>query len=310
MLNVKFLVMDVDGTLTDGMIYMGKSGEVMKAFNVKDGYGIKNVLPQYDIIPIIITARESRILEMRCAELGIKEVHQGCTEKLDKLKKIIARYSDAEKIGFGDVAYIGDDITDLSCMEAVKNGGGFVAAPNDAADEIKKISGYISKRNAGSGAVRDIIEYIVKNDSDSISKEEYSKRIEYALNYIRKLDKNQIEIGKYIVNDFFYYMVQEYATKSEEMCSFESHNFHVDIQWIMEGAESIETCDNNNIEVSIPYDKQTDVTFFCERGLVKKERIELHAGSFIIIPEKRIHKTCIKCEGAVVKKVVGKISIV
>lgn len=60
---IKFLIMDVDGTLTDGKIYMGNQGELMKAFDVKDGCGIKDILPQYGIVPIIITARESEILK-------------------------------------------------------------------------------------------------------------------------------------------------------------------------------------------------------------------------------------------------------
>ena len=74
---IKFLVMDVDGTLTDGKIYMGSNGEVMKAFNIKDGCGIAMVLPKYGITPVIITARESKILENRCKELNITELHQG-----------------------------------------------------------------------------------------------------------------------------------------------------------------------------------------------------------------------------------------
>ena len=69
--DIKFLVMDVDGTLTDGKIYMGNEGELFKAFDVKDGCGIKDLLPQLGIVPVIITARESKILENRCNELLI-----------------------------------------------------------------------------------------------------------------------------------------------------------------------------------------------------------------------------------------------
>ena len=78
---IKYLVMDVDGTLTDGKIYMGENGEVMKAFNIKDGYAISYFLPSNGIIPIVITGRKSKIVENRCKELGITEVHQGCIDK-------------------------------------------------------------------------------------------------------------------------------------------------------------------------------------------------------------------------------------
>ena len=64
--HIKLLFMDVDGTLTDGKIYMGINGEICKAFNIKDGYGICNILPQYGIVPVVITARESVIVSQRC----------------------------------------------------------------------------------------------------------------------------------------------------------------------------------------------------------------------------------------------------
>ncbi len=74
-MNIKMLVMDVDGTLTDGKIYMGTNGELMKAFDVKDGYAIAH-LRDYDIEPVIITGRESKIVENRSKELGINELYQ------------------------------------------------------------------------------------------------------------------------------------------------------------------------------------------------------------------------------------------
>lgn len=68
-MNIKLFVMDVDGTLTDGKIYIGPSGEMVKAFHVKDGYGIHNILPQLGVIPVILTGRESEIVEVRSREL-------------------------------------------------------------------------------------------------------------------------------------------------------------------------------------------------------------------------------------------------
>ena len=69
---IRILIMDVDGTLTDGKIYMGCQGEVMKAFDVKDGCGIKDILPEAGIIPVIITGRKSEIVKRRCEELNIE----------------------------------------------------------------------------------------------------------------------------------------------------------------------------------------------------------------------------------------------
>ena len=86
-MKIKMLVMDVDGTLTDGKIYMGSDGEVFKAFDVKDGYAIAH-LHEVGIIPVIITGRKSKIVENRAKELNIKEVYQGVSDKVEKLKEV------------------------------------------------------------------------------------------------------------------------------------------------------------------------------------------------------------------------------
>ena len=83
--------MDVDGTLTDGKIYMGENGEVMKSFDVKDGLGIKLLIAQ-NIIPAIITGRRSLIVENRCREIGITEIHQGVKKKDTVLRALMDKY--------------------------------------------------------------------------------------------------------------------------------------------------------------------------------------------------------------------------
>lgn len=148
--------MDVDGTLTDGKIYMGNDGEIMKAFNIKDGCGIHDIAIPAGIIPVIITGRESHILLKRCEEIGIKEIHQGIQNKIDELMSITNDLS--------SVAYIGDDINDLSCMRPIKKAGGIIGCPNDSSKEVLEIADYIAKHNGGDGAVRDFIEWIVKGD--------------------------------------------------------------------------------------------------------------------------------------------------
>ncbi len=153
------LVMDVDGTLTDGKLYIGSQGEIMKVFNIKDGYAIAELLPKNGIEPVIITGRESDIVTKRCEELGIKIIVQNCKNKKEKMIEI------AKKKGMTiinnkimGVAYIGDDIQDIPCMEISQ----IVGCPSDAVKEVKDISNYVSKYSGGSGAVRDFIEWILQ----------------------------------------------------------------------------------------------------------------------------------------------------
>lgn len=157
---VKVLVMDVDGTLTDGNIYMGVTCEMMKAFNIKDGYGIHNMLPQNNVIPVIITGRKSAIVENRCKELGIDHVYQGVHDKTSQLQEVLQ----ALGYTFADTAYIGDDLNDLDCMQAVKANGGVVGCPCDAVAKVKELSDYVSERPGGKGAVRDFIDTLIRNE--------------------------------------------------------------------------------------------------------------------------------------------------
>lgn len=156
---IKLLVMDVDGTLTDGKIYMGNDGEVMKAFDVKDGYTIHYQLRSNGIIPVIITGRESQIVRNRCKELEIDYLYQGVSDKIGKLKELlrITGYS------LKNVAYIGDDLNDIGCIEVIKKNGGLTGCPADAAKQVKDMVDYLSEYNGGSGAVRDFVEYIFKH---------------------------------------------------------------------------------------------------------------------------------------------------
>ena len=152
---VKYLVMDVDGTLTDGKIYMGNDGEMMKAFSIKDGCGIHDIAIPSGIVPVIITGRKSKILENRCAEIGITEIYQGVSNKVERLKTITEELK--------DVAYIGDDINDLSAMMIIKENGGIIGCPKDAEVDVTKLANFISSRDGGDGAVREFIEWLVRD---------------------------------------------------------------------------------------------------------------------------------------------------
>lgn len=152
--NIKLFCMDVDGTLTDGKIYICAKGEIVKAFNVKDGYGISTLLDENKIIPVIITGRISKIVEKRAHELGIFEVYQGVKNKVQILNELQKKYN----CQCNDIAYMGDDIADLQAMKLC----GFSGCPNDAVDSVKEISNFVSKRNGGEGAVREFIEWMIK----------------------------------------------------------------------------------------------------------------------------------------------------
>lgn len=151
-MKVKILVMDVDGTLTDGKIYFGSEGEIMKAFNVKDGLGIRK-LHSLGIIPSIITGRESEILKIRAKELNIQEIYQGQDNKVVKLKELSLKYN----CNLSEIAYIGDDENDIECMKLC----GIRACPADAVEPVKKISHFICTKKGGEGAVREFIDYLI-----------------------------------------------------------------------------------------------------------------------------------------------------
>ena len=109
---IKLLILDVDGTLTDGKIYMGENGEIMKAFNAHDAVGVRK-LKDYNITPIIITGRISKITENRAKEMYVDEIYQNIDNKLEKLESILKN----KNISYKNVAYIGDDENDLECMK-------------------------------------------------------------------------------------------------------------------------------------------------------------------------------------------------
>ena len=151
-MKIKMLVMDVDGTLTDGCIYMGPEGEAMKAFNAQDGYGIAQILPKIGITPVIITGRNSRIVANRAKELKITHLHQGVHDKLTLLQDIARELGAKQE----EVAYIGDDLNDLDCIRWC----GLTGCPADAVPEIRAAVTFVSSRSGGRGAVREFVDFI------------------------------------------------------------------------------------------------------------------------------------------------------
>lgn len=308
---IKFLAMDVDGTLTDGKVYMGNDGESFKAFDIKDGCGIKEILPMYGIIPIIITARNSKMLSNRCEELGITEIHQGVRKKLDCLKEIVEKYSNVdEHYTLQDVAYVGDDILDLQCMEPIKQAGGLAACPKDAAEKVISCCDYIAPHKGGEGAVRDVIEYIIashENEKDFIN-DKLDSRLEKAIEYISALNFSELTIGKHEVEDGFFYTVQEYEAFDENESVYESHKQYIDIQWLVTGYEKLFVTDIKNLKVSAPYDVDRDVIHYESSN--NMSGMLLSRGSCAVLFPNDAHRAGrVNGQRCMIKKVVGKLKI-
>lgn len=152
--SIKVIFIDVDGTLTDGKIYMGASGEAFKAFDIKDGYAIHKILPKYDIIPVIITGRISNIVEQRALELGITELYQGIDDKPACIKQVIKKYA----CSMQETAFIGDDLNDLAAMQLC----GVAGCPADAVCAVKSECAYVCNAVGGRGAVREFVEWLIE----------------------------------------------------------------------------------------------------------------------------------------------------
>ena len=156
---IKALLLDVDGTLTDGQIYIGNDGEIMKSFHAHDAVGLRK-LPENNIITIIVTGRKSNIVEIRAKEMSITEVYQDVKDKEKKVLEIIKKH----KFRKEEVAYIGDDENDYEAMMCCGNR----ACPKNATKKIKEISDFISNYDGGYGAVREYSEYILETNNKLI----------------------------------------------------------------------------------------------------------------------------------------------
>ena len=307
---IKFLVMDVDGTLTDGKIYMGVDGEALKAFDIKDGYALHSLLKEHSIIPVIITARRSPMVEHRCKELGVEEIHQGVMNKLDCLRDIIKEYSsNGQQYNLSNVAYIGDDLLDLQCMIPIKEAGGIAGCPSNAAKEVLSVCQYIAPYKGGDGAVRAFVEYLIEYNNNNIKQSsDLDKRCLEAVDYLSKLSGETLSLGRHDVNKHFYYNVQEYTTDANKEKPYESHHNHIDIQLLLSGEEMMQVTDIDRLQVSVPYDEAKDCVFYHPSD--NASGTILRPGSIMILYPKDGHRSmCITSKGNKVVKLVGKIKI-
>jgi 3-deoxy-D-manno-octulosonate 8-phosphate phosphatase (KDO 8-P phosphatase) len=151
---VKLLVLDVDGVLTNGQVWIGADGkEALKAFDIQDGLGIK-LLEQSSIPTAIITGRHSKMVLARCEELGIKQVHMGVENKALALDQVLKSLGMTPK----DCAVMGDDWPDLAMMKSA----GFRVCPAQAHESVKEYVHFVTTRAGGNSAVREVCDLILK----------------------------------------------------------------------------------------------------------------------------------------------------
>ena len=156
MKDIKFLILDVDGTLTDGGIYLSDEGVQFKKFNAKDGMGIRRAISKGIEVGIISHSYSSKMIDDRANMLGLKYVYVGGKPKLQDVNEWLSELG----LGRNEVAYMGDDINDLDVMKLV----GCTACPADSSEEVLEISQKVMKKNGGAGAVREFIdEHLLKN---------------------------------------------------------------------------------------------------------------------------------------------------
>jgi len=161
---VRWLLLDVDGVLTDGRLYYGNNGEELKAFNIQDGLGIK-LLQKAGIGVAIITGRSSALVDRRANELGIAPVVQGREDKLTALQELQASHS----MAFEEIAYIGDDLPDLAVIRRV----GLGITPANGRPHIAAHAALQTQAAGGAGAVREIADLLLTAQGHSALFDDY-----------------------------------------------------------------------------------------------------------------------------------------
>ena len=154
--NIKLVILDIDGILTDGKIIYASFGDDIKEFDVKDGFGI-TLLHRASIKSIILTAKSSKVIKRRAKDMHVAKVYQNAFDKLKVYSKILRKFKFEDE----DICFMGDDLVDLPVLRRV----GFSACTPCSVDEVKKEVDYVTKKTGGSGAVREVADLILKTQS-------------------------------------------------------------------------------------------------------------------------------------------------
>jgi len=150
---VRLILLDVDGVLTDGRIHVISAGEDARAFDSKDGLGIR-LATEAQLTFAIISGRRSTVVERRATELRITEIHQRILDKATCTREILERL----ELKAEEACYVGDDLIDVPAMRAV----GFAVAPSDATPEARDAAHYVTERAGGRGAVRELVDLVLR----------------------------------------------------------------------------------------------------------------------------------------------------
>lgn len=151
--NIKIVLTDNDGVLTDTGVYFSKDGEEFKRFSIRDGMGVERLRKYAEVETIIITGEESGSVRARAEKLKIKEYYLGVKKKEELLPEIMRK----NNVSSEEIAFIGDDSNDFELMKLV----GFKATPADGMSFIKEIADYICENKGGNGAFREVAELII-----------------------------------------------------------------------------------------------------------------------------------------------------
>ena len=150
--NIRIVMTDVDGVLTDGGMYYTEKGDVMKKFHVRDGMGV-TLMKKYDIPTVIVTKEKTPMVKQWAKRMKIEKLYDGITKKENILENICIKFN----VNSNAVAYIGDDVNDIALLKKV----GFSICPNDAIEDVKKICNYICKSKGGEGTLRELADMII-----------------------------------------------------------------------------------------------------------------------------------------------------
>lgn len=150
--DIKLLICDIDGVFSDGSVILGNSGEEMKAFNTKDGFGIRALMAA-GVEVAVITGRKSTLLEIRMKGLGVNHIYQGMEDKVLGYRELLNNLNLIHE----QVAYIGDDIPDVPVMKLVN----LAVSVNDGHPYVKSISDMVTTNNGGRGAVRELTDFLI-----------------------------------------------------------------------------------------------------------------------------------------------------
>lgn len=151
--NIKLVIFDVDGVLTDSSLFIGDDGQEYKAFNSKDGFGMR-MLQDCGVEIAILTGRTSNVVKHRMSDLGVTRIMQGHRQKLPAYEELLKSTGYSHE----DCAYVGDDVVDLPVMSRV----GLSVAVGDATKETKQHAHYVTQANGGRGAAREVCELILR----------------------------------------------------------------------------------------------------------------------------------------------------